>query len=64
MVFVNKINNAMKITAYLYLLLLLKEWKQENFLIRTFYPNFEASTYLNLWKILKIEKLESWFVLI
>lgn len=47
MVFVNKINNIMKITAYFCLLLLPKNWKQENILIRMFYSNFEASTCLD-----------------
>lgn len=46
-VFVKKIDNAIKIAIYLNLLLLPKNWKKENILIRTFYSNLQISTCLN-----------------
>lgn len=46
-VFVDKIDNAMKIAAYLCLLLPPENREQENVLIRTFYSNFEVSTCLD-----------------
>lgn len=50
MVFVNKMDNEIKIAIYLCLLLLSKDQKQENILIKTFYSNFKTSIYFNFVK--------------
>lgn len=47
MIFVNKINNAVKIATYFCLLLPLEDQDQEEVLIQLFYSCYEASTYAN-----------------
>ncbi len=43
-IFVNKIDNAVKIVAYFRLLLPLEDWNQEEVWIRSFYSSYEVST--------------------
>lgn len=40
-----KINNAIKIIAYFYLLLVSKDQNQKEVLIQLFYPSYKASTH-------------------
>ncbi len=47
MVFVNKIDDAVKITAYLRLLLPSEDQDREEVLIQSFYSNYETSTYVD-----------------
>ena len=49
-VFINKIDNTVKIAAYLYILLLPEDRNQEKVLRQMFYSCYEASTYTDWMK--------------